>query len=384
MVYACDWVNGAGYAAVRRRGARIASMLAALAATIGAAGAPAALAAAPPAPAGPCTAATEACVDWIPLGSGAGVSRVYASHKLAKRNVKVTRALIMVHGTLRNGDLYFSTALAAAFIGKALDDTVVISPNFSSAAGRCADKLAPNEISWSCGGDSWRSGGVAASDPKLTSFDLVDKLVRMLADKAVFPNLKSVVIAGHSAGGQFVNRYSMANRIHDSAGVAMSYVVANPSSYAWPDATRPLPIDDGAPANAIGGWKEETKVHDAFRFGPFDPAKAPGYDTWPYGLTERTTGYTAGISDDQLKAQLASRPITYLLGQVDTLPLGGFDESPSAMAQGATRRARGEAFVKYVNDRLGGRAKAMIVPECGHNARCIFTTDDVMPLVFPL
>ncbi len=31
------------------------------------------------------------------------------------------------------------------------------------------------------------------------------------------------------------------------------------------------------------------------------------------------------MSDDQLKKQLADRPTTYLLGQVDVLPLGGFD-----------------------------------------------------------
>lgn len=339
--------------------------------------------AAPAKTVGPCTTATAACIDWIALGDGAARSKVYTSFPLATRNTKVKRALIMVHGTLRNGDLYFSTALTAAFIAKALDDTVIISPSFASADRRCADKLEPNEVSWSCGGDSWRSGGNAASNPKLTSFDLMDRLVARLADKSVFPNLKSVVIAGHSAGGQFVNRYSMANKVHDTAGVAVSYVVANPSSYAWPDASRPLPEKDGAPEAAIAGWKEEDKAHIDFTYGPFDATKVPTYNIWPYGLADRKAGYTAGTSDDQLKKQLASRPITYLLGQVDTLPLGGFDGSPSAMAQGATRRARGEAFVKYVNEHLGGHSKALIVPECGHNARCVFITDAVLPSVFP-
>jgi hypothetical protein len=53
------------------------------------------------------------------------------------------------------------------------------------------------------------------------------------------------------------------------------------------------------------------------------------------------------------------------------------------MAQGATRRARGEAFVKYVNEQLGAKHGIQIVSECGHNARCVFTTDTVLPLVFP-
>jgi len=29
------------------------------------------------------------------------------------------------------------------------------------------------------------------------------------------------------------------------------------------------------------------------------------------------------------------------------------------------------------------RHKAMIVAHCGHNARCIFTTDAVLPVIFP-
>ena len=53
------------------------------------------------------------------------------------------------------------------------------------------------------------------------------------------------------------------------------------------------------------------------------------------------------------------------------------------MAQGPTRRARGEAFVKYVNETLGAKHQAIIVPECGHNDRCVYTTDVVFPVIFP-
>jgi hypothetical protein len=44
-------------------------------------------------------------------------------------------------------------------------------------------------------------------------------------------------------------------------------------------------------------------------------ASAPGL--------ENRTGYTASLTDDQLKKQLAARPTTYLLGELDVLPLGG-------------------------------------------------------------
>jgi hypothetical protein len=223
---------------------------------------------------------------------------------------------------------------------------------------------------------------MSTSDPELSSFDFVDQILRKLADRKMFPNLTAIVVAGHSAGGQFVSRYEMSNRVHESLGVPVSYVVANPSSYAWPDATRALPEGDATVENAGLGWKTE-KPHTDFKYGPFDAAKVPKYDDWPFGLEKRTGGYTAKMSDEQLRKQLVSRPTTYLLSQVDTLPLGGFDSSPAAMAQGATRRARGEAFVKYLDEHYGAKTRTIIVPECGHNDRCVYTTDAVFPVIFP-
>jgi hypothetical protein len=89
------------------------------------------------------------------------------------------------------------------------------------------------------------------------------------------------------------------------------------------------------------------------------------------------------MTDEQLKQQLVSRPTTFLVGQVDTLPLGGFDSSCTAMAQGPTRRSRGEAYVKYLNEQMGAKHDIQVVSECGHNDRCIFTTDAVFPKIFP-
>jgi pimeloyl-ACP methyl ester carboxylesterase len=286
----------------------------------------------------------------------------------------------MVHGAGRNADHYFATATAAGFLAGALDNTVIVAPRLIASP----DKPDQNEVVWPNGGDSWRSGGMSPSNPALSSFDFIDEIVRKLANKKNFPNLTQIVIAGHSAGGQLATRYAMTNKVHGTPGVAITYVVANPSSYAWPAAVRPLPAGDADPAKAdkeaLGANGE--KVNTQFTYGPFDATKAPNYNRWPAGLENRN-GYTATMSDDQLKKQLVERPTTYLLGQVDVLPLGGFDSSPSAMAQGPTRRARGEAFVKYLTDSLGAKQRAIIVPECGHNDRCIFTTDVVFPVIFP-
>ncbi len=309
-----------------------------------------------------CISTTPECTEWVKLG--ASNSLIYRTHPIGAKNTAITRALIMVHGAGRDADNYFRTALAAAFLGGALEDTIVISPRFASNDGRgCRDMLASKEVSWSCSGDSWRSGGTSLSDDRLTSYDFMDEILKKLANKTVFPNLRAIVVAGHSAGGQYVTRYEMANKVHDTLGVAVSYVVANPSSYAYVDASRP---------NA-----------DMTEFHPFSDARnCTTFDHWPYGLLGRT-GYTAKLEDDQMIKQLAARPVTYLLGEIDILPLGGFDSSCPAMAQGPTRLARGQAFVKYVNAKYGAQHKVTVVPLCGHNARCMFTADVALPIVFP-
>jgi pimeloyl-ACP methyl ester carboxylesterase len=333
-----------------------------------------------PAPGAPCTTARAVCEQWIALG-GSARSLVYTTFPLDKPNRAVTRALIMVHGAGRNADHYFETSTAAGFLAGALDNTIIIAPRFIAAP----DKPETNEVLWPNRGDSWKSGGMSPSNPTISSFDLADDLLRKLADKKNFPNLTMIVVAGHSAGGQFATRYAMAGKVHDTLrGVTVSYVVANPSTYAWPATVRPLPVGDANPVDAYKASLEPNAemVHAQYTYGPFDATKVADYDHWPAGLEHRT-GYTAQMSDDQLKKQLVERPTTYLLGQVDVLPLGGFDSSPVAMAQGPTRRARGEAFFKYVNETLGAKHNAIIVPECGHNDRCIFTTAVVLPVIFP-
>ena len=330
-------------------------------------------------PAAPCTTPTPACTAWVTFGAGPARSMVYTTFPLTTRNDAMTRALIMVHGTNRNADHYFETATAAAFLAGALADTIVIAPHMIDAS----DKGQDNEVVWQ---SSWRTGGPSVANPQLSSFDFVDETLRLLAKKEVFPNMKAIVVTGHSAGGQFATRYAMSNKIHDTLGVPITYVVANPSSYAWPDATRPLSEGDADPAAAKDGWSltPDTAVHRKFTYGSYDAAakNCQNYNRWPLGFENRT-GYTKDMSDDQLKKQLVARPTTFLVGQVDTLPLGGFDSSCSAMAQGPTRRARGEAFVKFITDSLGAKHKIQVVSECGHNDRCMFTTNAVFPAIFP-
>jgi pimeloyl-ACP methyl ester carboxylesterase len=333
----------------------------------------------------PCTAASAACTEMVGVGAAPGRTLVYRTYPLQAKNAAITRALIVIHGLGRDADNYYRHALAAGFLAGALGDTVIISPRFASnEGGSCKDALAPGELAWHCQprSDTWRTGGPAV-DSDLTSFDIIDELLRKLTRNDVFPNLKAIVVAGHSAGGQFVSRYEMANQVHEGLAVKPTYVVANPSAYAYFDNLRPT--QSAFPANvawAGPGYLAPLPANPPAAFVPFSDARnCTTYDTWPYGMQARN-GYAARVTDEQMKKQLA-RPTTYLLGELDILPLYGFDSTCPAMAQGPTRLARGLAYARYVGEKYGAKHDAIVVPACGHNGRCMFSSEVALPLLFP-
>ena len=211
---------------------------------------------------------------------------IYRSYSLERRNDRIRRALIMVHGTNRNADHYFATAMAAAFLAGAVDDTVVIAPHIIA----CNDK--PRGRTRCYGAAAATAGARAARPQAIRSSRRSISPTRSCGSsrtRRVFPNMKAIVVAGHSAGGQFVTRYEMANSVHDTLGVPVTYVVANPSSYAWPDARRGRSRRTmRMPADAKDRMEGE-KVHTKFTYGCVRrDGKCPNYNRWPLGLENRT------------------------------------------------------------------------------------------------
>jgi pimeloyl-ACP methyl ester carboxylesterase len=332
-----------------------------------------------------CTEANSSCTEVLALPGVKGGTVIYRSYPISRPEPAVTHALIIVHGLGRDADSYYASALAATFTAQALGRTIVIAPHFSSREGSCKDALATGEIGWHCQprNDTWRTGGESV-EGGVTSFDVVDELLRKLNDRAVFPNLKTIVVAGHSAGGQFVERYVMASTVHDSLAVKPTYVVMNPSSYAYLDELRPTatayPTDV---ATQAPGFREPLPKKAPEPFARFHDAEScTGFDRWPYGLRDRN-GYAAKVPEEQLKKQVIERPTTYLAGEYDILPLHGFDSSCAAMAQGNSRLARAFAFARYIDERFGAKHEVHQVDGCGHSGRCMLNAGESLKFLFP-
>ena len=84
------------------------------------------------------------------------------------------------------------------------------------------------KASWEEGEDSVQAAGRPAP---VSSFQVLDDLLRSLDDRQRLPALAGIVLAGHSGGAQLVQRYAVLNNVDGPLrrdGLALRYVIANP------------------------------------------------------------------------------------------------------------------------------------------------------------
>lgn len=278
---------------------------------------------------------------------------------------QVTRAVIVIHGKLRNADVYFRTAQNARDAAHADPDaTLLIAPQFLATLDTRVHDEPADLLRWT--GDAWMGGEAARAPLQISSYEVLDAIVARLADRTLFPNLRHVVFAGHSGGGQVVQRYAVAARniaALTGEGIDVRYVVASPSTYAYFDAQRP---------NAQG------------IAAPFDAAQCPDFNQWKYGMDNRPP-YLDDRTPAQLEATYAARRIDYLVGGADDDPQqSALDRTCAAEAQGPQRVARAEAYYRYLQARHpdGLTQRFHIVPGVGHNGARMLTSVCALAAMF--
>jgi hypothetical protein len=287
-----------------------------------------------------CSSASEQCLDAMSVGAQA--MPFYRNFSLTAANPNVTRAVIIVHASHRNATDYFTDAMAQAQQAGVDGSTIVIAPHFECDK----DKPPANQLSWACSGQDW-SHGFADKVAGVSSYAIVDDFVTSLANKAIFPNLTHVVITGLGSGGQLVQRYAATNQIDPVSGLAISYAPISPSSYVWPDATRPN-----------------------------TPANCTGYDDYYYGLQNRS-GYVGLVTADAMVANMMGRDLAIFVGDQDTLANAGngMDESCGANAQGIDRLSRAHAYAAATASSL------TVVPGCGDDRECMLYAPELRAAV---
>jgi pimeloyl-ACP methyl ester carboxylesterase len=307
--------------------------------------------------------ASQALSVTTPKGTGA--LPLFVSLDWSKPQPDVTRALLVFHGKLRNADVYYASGEKAVATANAKKTTIVIAPQFLQAPDAEAFHLAPGILRWS--NEGWTGGDDAMSPAPISSFAAIDAILMQLANRTLFPNLTEVIVAGHSAGGQVVQRYAVAGRGESAltkAGVHVRYVVANPSSYVYFSAERPL---------AGGG------------FGPFEGSKkCSGYDKWKYGVNDPPP-YIGDRSFTDLEKTYAKRDVVYLLGDKDIDPNHpALDKSCMGEAEGAYRLQRGMDYFHYMQLRhpQGMTQQLWTVPGIAHDGDGMFNSKCGLSAIF--
>jgi pimeloyl-ACP methyl ester carboxylesterase len=284
--------------------------------------------------------------ETIEVADGAFLP-IYVSRDWTKPLPDIERAVIVQHGHARDADVYFKTGLTAqAAAGEAGKKALMISPQFIDQLDFDRRHVAPDILRYTPEG--WEGGYDAIGPKAVSSFAAFDAILKKLADRRLFPNLKTVVLAGHSGGGQVVQRYAVvgnAAKALASAGIAVRYVVANPSSYAYFSPDRPEP--------------EIAK-------------ECPGYNDWKYGM-DRLPGYAAGKTPAELEKDYVSRRVIYMLGALDVDPNHPLlDKSCMAEAQGPSRRARGHNYI--ARDNGAPNHTLYEIANVGHDGDKMFTS----------
>jgi len=270
---------------------------------------------------------------------------------------QVTRALIIVHGRLRNAQTYLQSGIDAAARAGAGADVLVIAPQFLNQSDVKRNHLDNQVLRWK--GNDWMAGEPSTGPGEVSSFGALDQIIKHLGNRTLFPSLKEIVVAGHSGGGQVVQRFAVTGHAHptlQTEGIRLRYVVANPSSYAYFSPQRPV---------------------------KFETAGCPGFNEWKYGM-QGLPEYAKGQGAEQLEQAYVSRDITYLLGQQDTDPNHpALDKSCEAETQGAYRLIRGHNYFNYLKQRHPQLSHRLVeVPGVGHDGDKMFTSPEGQKVLF--
>ncbi len=234
------------------------------------------------------------------------------NERLGEPRDSIRRAVVLIHGKLRNARTYYRTVEDIAQRSGGLQDTLLFALQFLTLADVQKHKLPKHFLYWSKEG--WKDGHRSQNGPELSSFDVLDRVVKRLIEQN--PNLETIVIAGHSAGAQFAQRHALGRKVETSSWKGeLKYVIANPGSYMYlvPERT-----------------------------GSFDRCKET-YNDYRYGHEDNRVEYFRATSPDSLWKRFGSAQVTIFLGNRDTDP-SDTDQSCEARAQGQSRYERGLQF----------------------------------------
>ena len=261
--------------------------------------------------------------------------------------------IIYIHGARRNGLDYYDWGEAAVKAANKDGETLLISPQFTSLKDLDEHNHDATHLFWA--NNNWRVGDESVSSKKrkladsFSSFSLVDSIIARVCNPKLFPKLKKVIVIGHSAGGQFVQRYAgMAPILR---GYPFRFIVMNPSSYLYFDDRRPI------------------KTADILTFSRRDTTGCSDFNDYPKGF-EKLNPYATKVGATTIQQQFLERDIVFILGGSDMdMNDPSMDKTCSGNIQGRFRLERGLFYYEYLQlfSKKGKIHQIEIVPKVAHS-----------------
>lgn len=318
---------------------------------------------------------------------------------LYDKDSEVSLAIIVFHGFHGNsGDqkaCYVMDAVRAHLRPEHHRRVLVLAPQYYYPK----DNVTGKELSWTKGG--WLQGRQSYNGfpHHLSSFTVIDELLKELTLKGTFPNLRTVRLVGFSAGAQFVQKYALVGKVYEQimgvlgSSMNIEFVVASPNSLTYLDNRRP--VLDVIEVCDPGGYCNTAKVRGTkFEFRVPEITQCPAtYNNWKYGLGGKLVPYLNSVNLSAAIKSFGKKKITYLAGSLDTcnnrataLPCQkrcrgtGCDGRCMANLQGFCRHMRLHTWFQYVDDFYGGRHRQALhdVP-VGHDCYQLWTNKVTLP-----
>ncbi|KAJ6457163.1 hypothetical protein C8R47DRAFT_172935 [Mycena vitilis] len=270
--------------------------------------------------------------EWVLDASAGAKLPLYQTTGLDQS--QVTRAVIVLPGKPRDCWYYWNAMNNALYIANHNDSTIsrdkisIMAPCFWTDVDVKAGAASNDVLIW--GNTTWVSGHDntgPASVASYSSFDALDSLIAYYMNKTAYPNLNTVVLAGHSAGGQMVQRY-VGLRKTQTDDDRLHFWIANPGSLMWLTEDRPAPN-----------------------------ATCAGVDEFKYGLGSNFPKYGSKLKRDSVVTAYNSRNIHYAWGLKDN---GAGDTRCEAETQGNTHLTRGQNFVSMLTTSFGWPANSTV------------------------
>jgi hypothetical protein len=205
----------------------------------------------------------------------------------------------------------------------------------------------------------------------------MDALVEQLS-RTAFPLLEDIVVAGHSAGGQFTQRWALTSGSvawgdkHDSSSprIRLSVVAANPRSFCYLDGRRNMNGTLQLPSDAA-------------------IEACPGYDSWEWGLAPghalnapyKNRALAEAGGPERMAVRYSLRNVVYIAGEFNVLKVYSSCEEDDF--QGPNRRQRSMFFFESLSEIYPLHVHhRFIAPHTPHDHCLIFQSDPFQKEVF--